>query len=190
MNQRTEIRRRDRSQDDAWIRRFLAEVPFGFLAISSEGPPHLHPNLFVYVEEDHAIYMHTARTGRTPEMIEAPVPVTFSAGVVGRLLPADEALEFSVEYASVVVYGRAVKMTDAPAKRRALQHLLNRYAPHLRPGRDYRPITDQELDRTGVYQIDVEAWTGKEKAAPADFAGAVPTASPAIPLHTKPEEES
>jgi nitroimidazol reductase NimA-like FMN-containing flavoprotein (pyridoxamine 5'-phosphate oxidase superfamily) len=182
MSTRTDVRRRDRRADDAWIRRFLAEAPFGFLALPSEGAPHLNSNLFVYVEQDHAIYMHTARTGRTPETLVDPVPATFSAGIVGRLLPADEALEFSVEYASVVAFGRAVKLTDPEAKRTALQRLLDRYAPHLRPGDDYRPITDDELDRTAVYRIDIEEWTGKEKAAPVDFPGAFPITRPSIPL--------
>ena len=50
--------------------------------------------------------------------------------------------------------------------------LLDKYAPHLKPWVDYRPTTDDELKRTAVYRIDVEAWSGKQKEVPADFPGA------------------
>ena len=35
----------------------------------------------------------------------------FSAAEMGRLLPADTALEFSVEYASVIAFGKARLVT-------------------------------------------------------------------------------
>ena len=160
------MRRRDRAKDDEWIRAFLEAAPFGFLATVADGRPFLHANLFVYDESAHALYFHTARTGRTRSNLDEPAPVTFSAGVMGRLLPAAEALEFSVEYASVVVFGQGSVVTDEDEAYRALQLLLDKYAPHLRPGEDYRPTTSEELGRTAVYRVDVEAWSGKEKAPP------------------------
>ena len=50
--------------------------------------------------------------------------------------------------------------------------LLDKYAPHLRPGRDYRATTDEELTRTAVYRVDVETWSGKQKEVEPDFPGA------------------
>jgi hypothetical protein len=32
----------------------------------------------------------------------------------------------------------------------------------MEAGREYRPITDQELKRTSVYAIRVESWSGKQ----------------------------
>lgn len=178
------VRRRDRAKDDAWIRSFLLRAPFGFLATVADGRPFLNSNLFVYDESLHAIYVHTARTGRTSSNVEQSGPVAFSAAVMGRLLPASEALEFSVEYSGVVVTGRAQPVTEEAEKQRALQYVLDKYAPHLEAGRDYRPITRAELERTGVHRIDIESWTGKEKVAAADFPGAfLPPAllPPAVP---------
>jgi hypothetical protein len=54
----------------------------------------------------------------------------------------------------------------------ALQKLLDKYFPHLQPGRDYRPIIDEELKRTAVYQIEIEQWSGKQKKAAEAFPGA------------------
>jgi nitroimidazol reductase NimA-like FMN-containing flavoprotein (pyridoxamine 5'-phosphate oxidase superfamily) len=91
---------------------------------------------------------------------------------MGRLLPADEALEFSVEYAAVVVFGTVRAVRDPEEKRRVLERIMTKYAPRLLPGRDYRPITDGELRRTAVHSLEIEAWSGKEKVAPRDFPGA------------------
>ena len=91
---------------------------------------------------------------------------------MGRLLPADVALEFSVEFAGVTVFGTATIIKEADEARHALQQLLDKYAPHLRPERDYHPTTDEELARTAVYRIDIEAWSGKKKEVAPDFPGA------------------
>lgn len=168
--------------EDAWIRSFLDRAPFGFLATVSDGQPFLNSNIFVYDEPAHAIYLHTARTGRTRTNMDAGEPVCFSVAVMGRLLPAAEALEFSVEYASVVVFGSARVVEDPAEQSRGLQLLLDRYAPHLRPGRDYRPIQPGELDRTAVYRLDIESWSGKQKAVAPDFPGAFAVDVPGVPF--------
>jgi nitroimidazol reductase NimA-like FMN-containing flavoprotein (pyridoxamine 5'-phosphate oxidase superfamily) len=169
----TEIRRADRAvEDESWIRAFLHEAPLGFLATSYEDQPFLNSNLFVYDAAREAIYLHTANVGRTQANVAHNTRVCFSVATIGRLLPAEEALEFSVEYGSVVVFGRASAVDDPAEAEAALQLLLDKYAPHLRPGRDYRPITPEELKRTGVIRLDIEGWTGKKKEVAADFPGA------------------
>jgi len=32
----------------------------------------------------------------------------------------------------------------------------------MSPGREYRPVTEQELKRTTVYALHIESWSGKE----------------------------
>jgi nitroimidazol reductase NimA-like FMN-containing flavoprotein (pyridoxamine 5'-phosphate oxidase superfamily) len=171
------VRRRDRAvTDEAWIRAFLHAAPYGALATVHDGRPFLNSNLFVYDEARHALYLHTARVGRTAANVEAAgeggAPVCFSAFAMGRLLPADTALEFSVEYEGVVVFGKGEVVKDAEEARDALHRLLEKYAPHLRRGHDYRAVTDDELKRTAVYRVAIEAWSGKRKEAPPDFPGA------------------
>ena len=172
-DERVRLRRRDRGKDDAWVRAFLHAAPFGFLAtVADDGQPFLNSNLFLYDEERHCVYVHTARTGRTRDNVDAGDKVAFSAAAMGRLLPAAEALEFSVEYAGVVVFGRGRVVEDGDEATEALRRLLEKYAPHLRYGEDYRAVTEGELKRTAVYRIDIEAWSGKQKEVGADFPGA------------------
>jgi nitroimidazol reductase NimA-like FMN-containing flavoprotein (pyridoxamine 5'-phosphate oxidase superfamily) len=168
-----EVRRRDRAvTDEEWIRGMLRRVPTGTLATVRDGQPFVNMNLFVYDESANVIYLHTARAGRTLANLEADERVCFGVSEMGRLLPAPTALHFSVEYAGVVVFGRARVVEDQAEAERALQMLLDKYAPHLRPGRDYRPIQPEELAVTAVYRIEIDEWSGKQKVAPADHPGA------------------
>ncbi len=171
---RSAIRRRDRGKDDTWVAAFLKRAPYGFLATTGEeGQPFLNSNLFVYDDRSgRRIYLHTHRTGRTRSNLEAAERVAFSAAAMGRLLPAPEALEFSVEYAGVVAFGKGQVVRDGEEARVALQMLLDKYAPHLKPGVDYRPVTEDELKRTAVYRVDIETWSGKQKEVEAGFPGA------------------
>lgn len=177
---RTAVRRKDRQMtDEAWIKSMLRECAPCTLATVSAGQPFLHMNLFVYDESAHVIYIHTAKHGRTRGNIEADARVCFSVAQMGRLLPADTALEMSVEYASVVVFGSAQVIDNPDEARHALQLLLDKYFAHLRPGTDYRPITDEELARTAVYRITIEEWSAKRKRVADDFPGAFTYPPPA-----------
>ncbi len=170
---RSQVRRRDRAvTDEGWIRSFLKLAMFGTLATVRDGQPFVNMNIFVYDEAANALYLHTARAGRTRTNVEAEERVCFAVGEMGRLLPAPTAMHFSVEYAGVVVFGRAKIVEDDAEAERALQQLLDKYAPHLRPGRDYRPIQPEELAVTSVYRIEIDEWSGKQKVAPPDHPGA------------------
>lgn len=167
-----EMRRRDRAKDGEWIRRVLHREPFGVLALVREDEPYPHPNLYVFDEDRDALYFHSARAGSLWENVEKDDRMAFCVSRMGRLLPADEALEFSVEFSSVIVYGKGVVVEDPEEAEHGLRLLMEKYAPHLRAGSDYRPVHPDEVQRTAVYRLDIEAWSGKEKVEASDFPGA------------------
>lgn len=178
---RSRVTRQDRAiRDDAWIADFLRQAPVATLATVQGNQPFQSMLLFALDETgaegaapaSHVIYFHTARRGRIWENLQAAPQVCLSAFEMGRLLPADTALNFSVEYHSAVAFGPAYLVTDPGEAERALQLILDKYFPHLHPGPDYRPITDNERDITAVYRLEVEEWSGKRKAVAEDFPGA------------------
>lgn len=170
--ERAQVRRSDRAVDDeAWIGDLLRRAPLGFFATSVNGQPFINSNIFVYDAAAHAVYFHTARRGRTRDNVADGADVCFTVAEMGRLLPADTALEFSVEYSSVVIFGRARVIEEQAASTVALQALLDKYFTHLTPGEDYRPPVPEELKRTSVFRLDIESWSGKMKKV-GDFPGA------------------
>src|SRR5262245_38850786 len=167
------VRRKDRAvTDEEWIEEMLATAPYGVLATVRDGQPFVNMNIFVYDPATKSIYLHTAGSGQTRSNVEQAGRVCFAISEMGRLLPAMYARNFSVEYSGVIAYGSAEIMADESDCARALQMLLDKYAPHLRPDVHYRPTTSEEIAQTTVYRIRIERWSGKRKVAPADHPGA------------------
>ncbi len=163
----TAMRRTDRAiTDDAEIADLLRQADICRIATSVNDQPFISANTFWYDGE--RIFFHTATQGRTLTNIGQNPRVCLEVDWVGRWLPASTALEFSVEYTGVVVFGRAHLLEDDAEKKRALQGLLDKYFPDVKPGTDYRPITPRELEVTAVFAVDIEAWSGKRKVAPAE----------------------
>ena len=135
------IRRRSRSKGEAWIREFLHRSAMGTMATARDGQPFLVTRNYTYDGERHVIYMHGAMKGRTFDNVQANEVVCFSVSEMGRLLPADEPLEVGIEYAGVVVFGRATIVDDKAEATHGLQLLLDKYFPHLKSGEDYKPIS-------------------------------------------------
>lgn len=184
-DERAKVRRSDRAvHDETWIRDLLHRAPLGFLASVEDAQPFINSNLFVYNEEANAIYFHTARRGRTRDNIEKHDEVCFTVAEMGRLLPAKTALEFSIEYRSVVVFGQASLISDEPSAIAALQALLDKYAQHLKPGIDYRPPVKKEMERTSTFRLKIASWSGKMKKVD-QFAGAFFYQEPAATMRRR-----
>jgi hypothetical protein len=159
--------------DDEWIAAVLDRRPMGALGLVDEGSPYVVNQLFVYDADERAIFLHGAATGRTRSIVETGDPAEASLAVseMGQLLPAEMPVDFDVEYASVVAFGDIRLVADRDRKRAALEQLMAKFAPQMTPGEDYEPIADDSIDRTSVYRLDVEGWSGKRNE-PDSFPGA------------------
>jgi len=168
----TTMRRDDRAvDDDVWIKRFLHSAAVGVLATIHDGQPFINSNLFVYDEASHSIILHTAKKGRTRANVENENRVCFSIMQMGRLLPDEVSLEFSVEYGGIVIFGTGEMVEDEEEALPLLQLLMDKYAPHLIPGKDYRPPIAEELKRTSVFRVKIEEMSAKKKEVE-EFEGA------------------
>jgi hypothetical protein len=159
----TEFQRRpEYTRDDAWITAFLRRAELGHIAHLSNGQPFITPTNFWYDEARHAIAFHSNVTGRLRSNVEANPRAAFVTSEYGRFLPSNAALEVSVQFRSVMAFGAIAIIAADEDKRRVLTGMLAKYFPQMRPGVEYRPITDKELARTSVYALAIESWSGKE----------------------------
>ena len=78
------------------------------------------------------------------------------------MLPSNVALEFSLQFRSVIIFGSARLINDPEEARRVMYGLINKYFPTMTAGKEFREMTDKELQRTSVYVIQIEEWSGKE----------------------------
>jgi nitroimidazol reductase NimA-like FMN-containing flavoprotein (pyridoxamine 5'-phosphate oxidase superfamily) len=149
-------------REDDWIRTFLKEAKVGHIATSRDGQPFVNPSTFWYDEANHRIIFHSNIAGRVRSNIEANPKVCLEASELGKLLPSNIALEFSLQYRSALVFGIVRIIEDFEEKRAALYGLIRKYFPRMTAGKEYREITDKELRATSVYAITIESWSGKE----------------------------
>jgi hypothetical protein len=150
------------ARDDDWIRAFLRQAKVGHIATARDGQPFLNPSTFWFDEANHRIIFHSNIAGRVRSNIESNPKVCLEASELGKLLPSNVALEFSLQYRSVVVFGTARVITDPTEARRVLYNLISKYFPKMTAGKEFREITDKELRATSVYAIAIESWSGKE----------------------------
>jgi nitroimidazol reductase NimA-like FMN-containing flavoprotein (pyridoxamine 5'-phosphate oxidase superfamily) len=148
-------------QDDQWIIDFLKEAKIGHIATRWDDQPFITPSTFYFDEDCKEIIFHSNIVGRVRANIERHSKVCFEASEYGSFLPSNIALEFSMQYESVICFGTIRVLDDDEEKKMALYKLIKKYFPGMNPGEEYRPITDKELRQTSVYAISIEDWSGK-----------------------------
>lgn len=155
-------RRPHLTRDDEWISAFLKTAQVGHIASSYNDQPFLNPTTFWFDEENHQIVFHSNIAGRIRSNIEANPRICMEVSELGKLLPSNVALEFSLQYRSAIVFGTARLVEDSAEAKKLLYGLISKYFPAMTAGKEYREITDKELRATSVYAIKIEAWSGKE----------------------------
>lgn len=150
------------------IRRFLRRHPWGVMTAVEAGEPVPTPLLYVYDADAHAIDTHVSPEGRIAALADEGSRASFTVATMGEIIPASVAEAFSTEYESVIAYGEMGLLEARERKRDALARLMEKFAPGMTPGEDYRAITDAEVDRTAVIRLAIDDWSGKRNRADPD----------------------
>src|SRR5690349_10829876 len=87
-------------RDEEWIHAFLRAARVGHIATAQDGQPFLNPSSFWFDEENHQIIFHSNVAGRVRSNVESNPRVCFEVSELGKMLPANVALEFSLQFRS------------------------------------------------------------------------------------------
>ena len=150
-------RRPEYARDDDWMRDFLRRGQIAHIASVRDNQPFITPSTYFYDEANQRIIFHSNIAGRIRSNIEQHPQVCVEVSELGKLLPSNVALEFSLQYRSAVVFGAASVIEDEQEKREVLHKLIAKYFDKMESGKDYRPATKKELDRTSVYEVRIES---------------------------------
>lgn len=149
-------------REDDWIRGILQRGQIAHIASSWDGQPFVTPTTFFYDQAGHRLIFHSNIAGRIRANIEHNPKVCVEVSEMGKVLPSNVALEFSLQYRSVMVFGTAHLIEDNEERVSVLHQLIGKYFSEMKLGKDYRPVTEKELRQTSVYEIKIESWSGKE----------------------------
>jgi len=156
------LRRPEYVRTDEWIRDFLRRGQVAHVASRWDEQPFVTPTIYYFDEPGHRLIFHSNVAGRLRANVERHPRLCAEVSELGRLLPSNVALEFSLQYRSAVVFGAARVIAAADEQSEFLRMLIVKYFPEMRAGKDYRLPTDKELKRTSVYALEIETWSGKE----------------------------
>ena len=111
--------------------------------------------------EPNRLYLHGVTAGRAIARLESGDPVCVTVTVVDGLVYSKTALYHSMNYRSVVCFGRGRRVTDHAEQQRVYQRMVGRYFEGRTAGRDYSIPTTAHLDATGLIEICIEEWSAK-----------------------------
>lgn len=152
----------ENTRNENWIKDLLQRGQIARIASRFDTQPFINTSTFLYLEAENRIIFHSNIIGRVQTNISTHPEVCVEISEFGKLLPSNIALEFSLQYRSVIVFGKAYLIEDENEKRETLHKLIAKYFGDMQIDKDYRSATEKELKRTSVYEIKIESWSGKE----------------------------
>lgn len=136
---------------------FLCHV--GFVV---DGKPVVIPTSYVRVADD--VYIHGSAASRMLRSIEEGIDVCVTVTLIDGLVLARSAFHHSINYRSVVIFGKANAVDESEEKLLA----LHAFTEHVVPGRwvDVRPPDENELRATLVLRLRLAEVSAKVRTGP------------------------
>jgi nitroimidazol reductase NimA-like FMN-containing flavoprotein (pyridoxamine 5'-phosphate oxidase superfamily) len=110
------------------------------------------------------VYLHGAHHSRLMQHLATGAPVCVTVTLVDGLVYSRTALFHSVNYRSVVCFGRAAAEPPREDRRRLLEGMVARYWPGRTAGQDYDPIPDDHLDPTAFIALRIDELSAKVRS--------------------------
>lgn len=124
------------------------------IAFADGSEPYVVPVSFGY--DGDALFIHTARSGRKIDFIEANSRVCFELEANVAIQADDrDACEWTFAFESVIGYGAITELESAEDRALGLNQIMLHYS-----GREW-DIDEAAIATTRVWRIDVESVTGK-----------------------------
>jgi hypothetical protein len=185
--ERTQVRRLPKRAvyDRETVYRILDEGLVCHVGFVAEGKPVVIPT--GYGRKGDTLYVHGSPASRMLRTLGKGVEVCVTVSLLDGLVLARSAFHHSMNYRSVVIFGKAALLEDPAAKREAL-HVLTE---HVAPGRwqEVRQPSQEELEGTTVLAIALKEVSAKVRTGPpldAEEDYALPVWAGVLPLELTP----
>jgi len=187
-SERTRVKRHPErgAYDRATIDAILDEALFCHVGYVADGHPRVIPTIHVRVGD--TLYVHGSNASRTLRTIKDGEEVCIVTTLLDGLVLARSAFMHSMNFRSVVVYGRAREVSEREEKWMAQKALVD----HVCAGRSdqVRMPTEDELRQTTILAVPLEEASAKLRTGPpkddeADYD--LPVWAGVLPISTVPQ---
>ena len=150
------------SHERAVIDRILDEGFICHVGFIVDGQPFVIPTGYARVEDN--LIVHGSQASRMLRALGQGIDVCVTVTLIDGLVLARSAFHHSMNYRSVVIFGRARVIDDREEKLQALYAL----SEHMIPGRwrDVRKPSEEELRQTTVLTLPIEEGSAKIRTGP------------------------
>jgi uncharacterized protein len=144
------------------VEAILDETLISHVGFVHDGHPVVIPTLHARLGD--RLYLHGSAASRMLRTLQKGVPVCVTATLVDGLVLARSAFHHSVNYRSVVVFGKATEVEPEEQRLQALELFTEK----LVPGRwaDVRPPSRQELKGSKVLSLPLDEASAKVRMGP------------------------
>lgn len=161
---RAEVRRKPQraTYDRDAIDAVLDEALVCHLGFAVDGQPYVIPTTFARRGDE--LLVHGSPASRMLKHFDGTNEACVTVTILDGLVLAKSAFNHSMNYRSVVCFGRPVVIDDHDAKAAALDSITDRLAPGRREL--LRPMTDKEVGATTVLSMPLDAASLKSRSGP------------------------
>jgi nitroimidazol reductase NimA-like FMN-containing flavoprotein (pyridoxamine 5'-phosphate oxidase superfamily) len=162
MSTRSAIRRHAERGVSEKTASILSEGHVAHVAFVEDGQPFVIPMGYHFdPETPDRLYVHGAQDSRIMRMLSSGAPVSIGVTLVDGLVYSKTAFNHSMNYRSVVVFGRGRAMADHEEMKALYRRMVGRYFPGRTAGRDYSEPAGPQLDATALVAIEIEERSAK-----------------------------
>ena len=124
------------------------------LGMSRNDQPYVVPLCFAY--SDNTLYFHSAGIGLKLEILQQNPNVCVEFDIDQEVIEGDKPCKWSMQYRSVIGFGRASLVEDLEEKKKGLDAIMKHYS-----GRSFEYV-EPAIESTCIIKVEIESMTGKK----------------------------
>ncbi len=149
------MRRKDKEiTDSSIIEEIISKADVCRLAMVDGEKPYLVPLSFGY--EDSCLYFHSGMKGMKIAILRTNPNVCFEFDIAGELIEGESPCAWSVQYQSVIGFGKAEFLETPAEKREAFRVLMAHYSDQQ------FEFTDEKLQRVTMFKVSITEMSAKQ----------------------------
>lgn len=129
-----------------------------------DGMPYVIPLSYHYdAATPDKIYLHGAMRSRAMDLLATGVPMCVTVTLTDGLVYSRKAMNHSINYRSVVLFGKGRDIVDEDRKFELFDKMVQRYFPGRNVGEHYNAPPSADLGITALVEVDIEEWNAKAR---------------------------
>ncbi len=129
-----------------------------------DGLPYVIPLPYHYdCQKPDRLYLYGSIRSRALELLATGAPVCVTVTITDGLVYSRKAMNHSMNYRSVVLFGTAREVTGHGERFELFDQTVQRYFPDRLLERDYNPPPASDLGVTALVEVQIEEWNAKAR---------------------------